>query len=74
MVHGQRSILIIYEYFFRLTFNRERLHRFTESASKKPLISLVGGIVKDYQPLWESVYFYSMFFYPIRSTWTMSVF
>jgi hypothetical protein len=38
---------------------RERLHNFCESASKKPLISLVGGIVRDYQPLWESVYFYS---------------
>ncbi|KAG0346176.1 Peroxisomal membrane protein pex16 [Podila humilis] len=40
-------------------FTKERLHKFTESASKKPLISLVGGIVKDYQPLWESVYFYT---------------
>ncbi|KAF9575839.1 Peroxisomal membrane protein pex16, partial [Lunasporangiospora selenospora] len=39
-------------------FTKERLHNFCESASKKPLISLVGGIVRDYQPLWESVYFY----------------
>lgn len=44
---------------FFVCFNRERLHNFCESASKKPLISLVGGIVRDYQPLWESVYFYS---------------
>ncbi|KAF9975008.1 Peroxisomal membrane protein pex16 [Actinomortierella ambigua] len=40
-------------------FTKERLHNFTESASRKPLISLVAGIVKDYQPLWESVYFYT---------------
>ncbi|KAI1320676.1 Peroxisomal membrane protein pex16 [Mortierella claussenii] len=40
-------------------FTKERLHNFCESASKKPLISLVGGIVRDYQPLWESVYFYT---------------
>ncbi|KAG0249463.1 Peroxisomal membrane protein pex16 [Linnemannia exigua] len=40
-------------------FTKERLHNFCESVSKKPLISLVGGIVRDYQPLWESVYFYT---------------
>ncbi|KAG0053097.1 Peroxisomal membrane protein pex16 [Gryganskiella cystojenkinii] len=40
-------------------FTKERLHNFCESASKKPLISLVAGIVRDYQPLWESVYFYT---------------
>ncbi|KAG0236136.1 Peroxisomal membrane protein pex16 [Actinomortierella wolfii] len=40
-------------------YTKERLHNFTESASRKPLISLVAGIVKDYQPLWESVYFYT---------------
>ncbi|KAG0027468.1 Peroxisomal membrane protein pex16 [Podila clonocystis] len=40
-------------------FTKERLHKFTVAASKKPLISLVGGIVKDYQPLWESIYFYT---------------
>ncbi|KAF9911253.1 Peroxisomal membrane protein pex16 [Lobosporangium transversale] len=40
-------------------FTKERLHNFCESTSKKPLISLVGGIVRDYQPLWESVYFYT---------------
>ncbi|KAG0004153.1 Peroxisomal membrane protein pex16 [Entomortierella chlamydospora] len=40
-------------------FTKERLNNFCESASKKPLISLVGGIVQDYQPLWESVYFYT---------------
>ncbi len=44
-----------------LWVSRERLHNFCESASKKPLISLVAGIVRDYQPLWESVYFYSKF-------------
>ncbi|KAI8351568.1 peroxisomal membrane protein pex16 [Mortierella sp. GBAus27b] len=40
-------------------FTKERLHNFCESTSKKPLISLLGGIVQDYQPLWESVYFYT---------------
>ncbi|KAF9208459.1 Peroxisomal membrane protein pex16 [Haplosporangium sp. Z 27] len=44
---------------FYTQYTKERLDNFCESASKKPLISLVGGIVKDYQPLWESVYFYT---------------
>ncbi|KAF9427425.1 Peroxisomal membrane protein pex16 [Entomortierella beljakovae] len=44
---------------FYTQFTKERLDNFCESASKKPLISLVGGIVRDYQPLWESVYFYT---------------
>ncbi|KAF9194741.1 Peroxisomal membrane protein pex16 [Haplosporangium sp. Z 767] len=40
-------------------FTKERLHNFCESASKRPLISLVAGVVRDYQPLWEFVYFYT---------------
>ncbi|KAG0258836.1 Peroxisomal membrane protein pex16 [Mortierella polycephala] len=40
-------------------FTKERLYNFCESASKRPLISLVAGVVRDYQPLWESVYFYT---------------
>lgn len=51
--------LVFFWWQFFVCFHRERLHNFCESASKKPLISLVGGIVRDYQPLWESVYFYS---------------
>ncbi|KAF9996040.1 Peroxisomal membrane protein pex16 [Modicella reniformis] len=40
-------------------FTKERLSNFCEATSKKPLISLLGGIVRNYQPLWESVYFYT---------------
>ncbi|KAF9922780.1 Peroxisomal membrane protein pex16 [Linnemannia zychae] len=59
----KRRLWLLLYYFLRSPFydrfTKERLHNFCETASKKPLISLVAGIVRDYQPLWESVYFYT---------------
>ncbi|KAJ1924440.1 hypothetical protein IWQ60_005204, partial [Tieghemiomyces parasiticus] len=40
-------------------YTKPRLDRFIARTEKKPLLSLFTGILKDYQPLWESVYFYT---------------
>ncbi|KAJ1953804.1 hypothetical protein IWQ62_005907 [Dispira parvispora] len=40
-------------------FTKPRLDRFIKSAQQKPIISLFAGLLSDYQPLWESVYFYT---------------
>ncbi|KAJ3083855.1 Peroxisomal membrane protein pex16 [Rhizoclosmatium hyalinum] len=38
-------------------FVKERLDKFCESMSKKPIISLASGLLADYIPLWENYYF-----------------
>lgn len=34
---------------------------------RRPLLGLVAGILRDYQPLWENFYFYSKLVYQNRS-------
>ncbi|OZJ04758.1 hypothetical protein BZG36_01830 [Bifiguratus adelaidae] len=57
-----RKWLFIY-YLLRAPFyeryTRPRLERFCDKVQNKPLISIVAGVIRDYQPLWESVYFYT---------------
>ncbi|KAJ3065510.1 Peroxisomal membrane protein pex16 [Podochytrium sp. JEL0797] len=36
---------------------KERLHKFCDALSKKPIISLASGLLADYIPLWENYYF-----------------
>lgn len=38
-------------------YTKGKLDSFVDSASKKPIISLLATILKDYMPLWERVYF-----------------
>ncbi|CAI2170483.1 3015_t:CDS:2 [Funneliformis geosporum] len=40
-------------------FTRPKINNFCHSVSNKPILSLFGGILRDYQPLWENIYFYS---------------
>ncbi|CAG8448609.1 11717_t:CDS:2 [Funneliformis caledonium] len=40
-------------------FTRPKINNFCQSVSNKPILSLFGGILRDYQPLWENIYFYS---------------
>ncbi|KAL1924934.1 uncharacterized protein VTP21DRAFT_4588 [Calcarisporiella thermophila] len=60
--HTRRWYLLFF-YVLRSPFydnyTRSRLDGFIESWSKRPLLSLVAGIIQDYKPLWESVYFYT---------------
>ncbi|CAG8504822.1 4574_t:CDS:2 [Diversispora eburnea] len=36
-----------------------RINNFCQTVSNKPILSLFGGILRDYQPLWENIYFYT---------------
>ncbi|RKP07485.1 peroxisome membrane protein, partial [Thamnocephalis sphaerospora] len=42
---------------FYYTYTKGRLDGIRRWLSSKPLLSLIGGILGDYQPLWESIYF-----------------
>jgi peroxin-16 len=41
------------------TFTKSRLDGVRHWLSSKPLLSLLGNILGNYQPLWETIYFYS---------------
>ncbi|KAJ1981043.1 hypothetical protein H4R33_005329 [Dimargaris cristalligena] len=59
---SRRLWLFLY-YFLRSPFyerfTKPRLDRIIKRTQNKPLISLFTGILSDYQPLWESFYFYT---------------
>ncbi|GAB5588948.1 hypothetical protein Unana1_03848 [Umbelopsis nana] len=40
-------------------FTRPRLEKFCLATQDKTLLSIVAGVIRDYQPLWEKVYFYT---------------
>ncbi|CAG8459713.1 16488_t:CDS:2 [Cetraspora pellucida] len=40
-------------------FTRPKVTNFCNSVSNKPILALFGGILRDYQPLWENIYFYT---------------
>ncbi|KAJ1819176.1 hypothetical protein LPJ56_001643 [Coemansia sp. RSA 2599] len=40
-------------------FTESRLTRIAEWCNNKPLLSLLGSLIQDYQPLWENYYFYT---------------
>ncbi|KAI7861039.1 peroxisome membrane protein [Circinella umbellata] len=44
---------------FYIRVTRPRLERFCNSVENKPVLSLVGGILRDYLPLWQNIYFYT---------------
>ncbi|CAJ0892834.1 178_t:CDS:2, partial [Entrophospora sp. SA101] len=35
-----------------------KIDKICQSIGNKPILSLFGGILRDYQPIWENVYFY----------------
>ncbi|KAJ1644942.1 hypothetical protein J3B02_000180 [Coemansia erecta] len=40
-------------------FTESRLTRVAEWCNNKPLLSLLGSLIQDYQPLWQQYYFYT---------------
>ncbi|KAI9094401.1 peroxisome membrane protein [Phlyctochytrium arcticum] len=60
--YKRRHWLLLY-YLLRDPFyslwTKAKMDSTIESASKKPLISLFSGILRDYQPLWEKWHFYT---------------
>ncbi|KAI8577025.1 hypothetical protein K450DRAFT_254027 [Umbelopsis ramanniana AG] len=40
-------------------FTRPRLEKFCVATQDRFLISIIAGVIRDYQPLWEKVYFYT---------------
>ncbi|KAJ2500832.1 hypothetical protein IWW47_003177 [Coemansia sp. RSA 2052] len=40
-------------------FTESRLTRVAEWCNNKPLLSLLGSLIQDYQPLWQNYYFYT---------------
>ncbi|KAJ2159454.1 hypothetical protein GGF46_002998 [Coemansia sp. RSA 552] len=40
-------------------FTEPRLTRVADWCSNKPLLSLLGSLIQDYQPLWQQYYFYT---------------
>ncbi|KAJ3299247.1 Peroxisomal membrane protein pex16 [Borealophlyctis nickersoniae] len=62
----KRRVYLFLFYFLRDPFYgmftrsfSDRMNAFCERASKRPLISLFAGLLRDYQPLWENWYFYT---------------
>ncbi|CAB4436316.1 unnamed protein product [Rhizophagus irregularis] len=59
----RRRFRFLFFYFLRgplyEKFTRTKINNFCHSVSNKPILSLFGGILRDYQPLWENVYFYT---------------
>ncbi|KAJ1963040.1 D-lactate ferricytochrome c oxidoreductase [Dipsacomyces acuminosporus] len=59
---SRRKWLLLY-YFLRSPFfdrfTESRLTRVAEWCNNKPLLSLVGALIQDYQPLWQQYYFYT---------------
>ncbi|KAG9295992.1 hypothetical protein G9A89_011844 [Geosiphon pyriformis] len=56
-----------YQFFFYLLrgpfydkFTKPKINAFCNSVSTKPILSLLGGILRDYQPLLENFYFYML--------------
>ncbi|ORY01227.1 peroxisome membrane protein [Basidiobolus meristosporus CBS 931.73] len=60
--HKRRQWLLIF-YLLRGPFyeklTKPQIQEFCKSASKKPIISLFSGVLQDYMPLWENIYFYT---------------
>ncbi|CEP07775.1 hypothetical protein [Parasitella parasitica] len=44
---------------FYLKITRPRLERFCNRTESKPIISMAAGVLRDYLPLWEQIYFYT---------------
>ncbi|GAA5796177.1 hypothetical protein HPULCUR_001546 [Helicostylum pulchrum] len=44
---------------FYLKVTRPRLERFCNRTESKPVVSMAAGILRDYLPLWEKIYFYT---------------
>ncbi|KAJ1727441.1 hypothetical protein LPJ61_004567 [Coemansia biformis] len=40
-------------------FTESRLTRIADWCNNKPLLSLLGSLIQDYQPLWQQYYFYT---------------
>ncbi|KAL1922451.1 uncharacterized protein VTP21DRAFT_9990 [Calcarisporiella thermophila] len=59
--NSRRWYLLLY-YLLRPPFyqyTKEYLATFCQYGDKKPFLSVIAGIIGDYQPLWESFYFYT---------------
>ncbi|KAI8923209.1 peroxisome membrane protein [Entophlyctis helioformis] len=58
----RRSFLFLY-YLLRKpfydSFTKSHLDAFAASISTKPVVSMLGSVIKDYQPFWENYYFYT---------------
>ncbi|KAK5668033.1 hypothetical protein QVD99_005076 [Batrachochytrium dendrobatidis] len=58
----RRSYLFLY-YLLRTPFyeqhTKEQLTAIGQSLSAKPILSILGGIIQDYIPLWETYHFYT---------------
>ncbi|KAJ2025397.1 hypothetical protein IWW57_003391 [Coemansia sp. S610] len=59
---SRRKWLFLY-YLLRSPFfdryTESRLTRVAEWCNNKPLLSLLGSLIQDYQPLWQNYYFYT---------------
>ncbi|KAI9482848.1 MAG: peroxisome membrane protein [Benjaminiella poitrasii] len=44
---------------FYLKITRPRLERFCNRTESKPILSMAAGVLRDYLPLWEQIYFYT---------------
>jgi peroxin-16 len=56
------SSKLIIVHLFNLIHNyyiRSRLDKFRDDTLQKPILSIIGAIIRDYQPLFENYYFYT---------------
>ncbi|KAI8060475.1 peroxisome membrane protein [Gongronella butleri] len=44
---------------FYIDYTRPKLERFCNKLENKPILKMGAGILRDYLPLWENIYFYS---------------
>ncbi|KAK9696803.1 hypothetical protein K7432_012270 [Basidiobolus ranarum] len=60
--HKRRQWLMLFYLLrnpFYEKFTKPQIQDLCKSTSKRPIISLFSGVLQDYMPLWENVYFYT---------------
>ncbi|KAM3579156.1 Peroxisomal membrane protein pex16 [Umbelopsis sp. WA50703] len=60
--YGRRAFLLLYYLLrgpFYQHFTKPKLEAFCDATETRPVASIIAGVIRDYQPLWEDVYFYT---------------
>ncbi|KAG2178522.1 hypothetical protein INT44_001674 [Umbelopsis vinacea] len=60
--YGRRAYLLLYYLLrgpFYEHFTKPRIEAFCDATETRPVASILAGAIRDYQPLWEDVFFYT---------------
>jgi hypothetical protein len=54
---SRSKLALCVSFFLRLTSFRAWIHAITRKLRNKPLLDIVGGVIEDYEFLWDQYYF-----------------